>query len=266
MNRKPIFSERSALSVYLTLTPLVSLAVALFLPLPPEMIALLILLIISTMAILCTALSEGRGGVVGLLKKLLDWRVSLKWYLIAMLLPAGIILASGVLAFLLGWSPAVQIRIPSASQLIFNFVLVIIIAVLEELGWRGYALPQLLRYRSPLTSALIIGFVAGFLHVGLGLAAGRPWLPTFLVPFGFSVIWTWLFIHTRGSLAMAMLFHFAIDYAPQFILDASLPIAQAVWVQAIISLAVALVLILLYGADLQRSPVKQMTVADAAGH
>jgi hypothetical protein len=64
---------------------------------------------------------------------------------------------------------------------------------------------------------------------------------------------------------MAMLFHFAIDYAPQFVLGAPLPIAQAVWVQAIISLAVALVLILLYGADLQRSPVKQMTGADAAG-
>jgi membrane protease YdiL (CAAX protease family) len=266
MNRKPILSERQALAAYLILTPLISLAVALFLPLPPEVIALLLLLIISTMAILFTALPEGRRGVVEQLMKLLDWRISLRWYLVAVLLPAGIIFASGMAAFLLGWSPAFQIRIPSASQLIFNFVLVILIAVLEELGWRGYALPKLLNYRSPLTSALIIGIAAGLVHIGLGLAAERPWLPTFLVPLGFSVIWTWLFVHTRGSLAMAMLFHFAIDYAPQFVLDAPLPIAQAVWAQAIVSLAVALVLILFFGADMQRNPAKKMTAADAAGH
>jgi membrane protease YdiL (CAAX protease family) len=91
---------------------------------------------------------------------------------------------------------------------------------------------------------------------------GRPWLPTFLVPLGFSVIWTWLFLHTRGSLAMAMLFHFAIDYAPQFVLDAPLPIAQAVWAQAIVGLAVALILVLLYGADLQRGPINQQGIAN----
>jgi membrane protease YdiL (CAAX protease family) len=264
MTRKPILSERSAVYAYAILTPLISLAIALFLPLPLEIVALLILLIISTMAILCTALTEGRNGVFDLLKKIVQWRTGFKWYLVAVLMPVGIIFASGVVAFLLGWSPALQIRIPSASQLIFNFVLVILIAVLEELGWRGYALPKLLKHRSPLTSALVIGFAAGLLHVGLGLAAGRPWLPTFLVPLGFSVIWTWLFLHTRGSLAMAMLFHFAIDYAPQFVLDAPLPIAQAVWAQAIVSVAVALALILLFGADLQRSPVKKMTLADAS--
>jgi membrane protease YdiL (CAAX protease family) len=181
-------------------------------------------------------------------------------------MPVGIIFASGVVALLFGWSPAFLIRIPSASQLIFNFVLVIITAVLEELGWRGYILPRLLNYRSPLVSGLIIGIAAGLLHIGLGLVAGRPWLPTFLVPLGFSVIWTWLFIHTCGSLAMAMLFHFAIDYAPQFVLDAPLPIPQAVWAQAIVSLVVALALILLYGTELQRGPAKELAVADAAGH
>jgi len=266
MNRKPILSERQALTTYLILTPLISLAVALFLPLLPEIIALLILLVISAMAILCTALAEGRQGVVELLKKIFQWRIRFKWYLVALLMPAGIILGSGVLAFLFEWSPAVRIHIPSSPQLIFNLFLVIIIAVLEELGWRGYALPKLLRYQSPLISALIIGIAAALLHVGLGLVADRPWLPTFLVPFGFSVIWTWLFIRTRGSLAMAMLFHFVIDYAPQFILDASLLIAQVVWAQAIVSLVVGLALILLFGTDLQRAPAKELAEANVTRH
>jgi len=264
MNQKPLLTGPSALSAYLILTPLISLAIALFLPLPPEFIALLILLTISTMAVLVTALAEGRQGVSDLLKKIFQWRISFKWYLVALLMPVGIILASGVVAFLLGWIPTVEFRVPASSQLIFNLILVILIAVLEELGWRGYALPKLLRYRSPLTSALIIGIVAGLLHIGLGLVAGRPWLPTFLVPLGFSVIWTWLFLHTRGSLAMAMLFHFAIDYAPQFVLDAPLPIARALWAQAIVSLAVALGLTLLFGTDLQRDPVNKLVPAEGA--
>jgi membrane protease YdiL (CAAX protease family) len=265
MKTKSEFMEQYSLPAFLILTPLICLAIALFLPLPPEVIALLILLIISTMAVLFTALAEGGQGVSELLKKIVQWRIKFKWYLVALLMPVGIIFASGLVAFLLGWSPAVQIRIPSASQLIFNFFLVVIVAVLEELGWRGYALPKLLRYRSPLTSALIIGIVAGVLHIGLGLVAGRPWLPTFLVPVVFSVTWTWLFIHTQGSLAMAMLFHFAIDYAPQFVLDAPLPIAQGLWAQAIVSLAVALGLTLLFGTDLQRGPAKELATADAAG-
>ncbi|RPI91167.1 MAG: CPBP family intramembrane metalloprotease [Chloroflexi bacterium] len=265
MKKTSTLREQYALTAFLILTPFIGLAIALFLPLPPEFIALLTLLTISTMAVLVTALAEGRQGVSDLLKKIFQWRISFKWYLIALLMPVGIILASGVLAFLLGWIPTVEIRVPTSSQLIFNLILIILIAVLEELGWRGYALPKLLRYRSPLTSALIIGIVAGLLHIGLGLVAGRPWLPTFLVPVGFSVIWTWLFLSTQGSLAMAMLFHFAIDYAPQFVLDAPLPIAQGLWAQAIVSLAVALGLILLFGTDLQRGPVKELAAADAAG-
>ena len=263
MNTNPTFIQRYALPLYLILTPLISLAIALFLPIPIVAIALLLLLVPSALAILLTALAEGGKSVSELLKKLFQWKISFKWYAVALAMPIGIILASGVVAFLLGWSDTVQIRVPAASQLITNIILVLLIAVLEELGWRGYALPRLLRYQSPLTSALIVGVLWGLLHIGLGLADGRPWLPTFLAPFGMSVALTWLFLHTRGSLAMAMLFHFAADYSPQFILS-GLTIDQAVWSQAIVNLAVALVLILLFGVNLQQNPVKEPVMTEAA--
>ena len=262
MNTNSTFIQRYSLPIYLILTPLISLAIALFLPIPILAIALLLLLVPSTLAILLTALTEGGKGVSELLKKLFQWRISSKWYIVALAMPIGIVFASGVLAFLLGWSPSVQIRLPAASLLITNIILVLLIAVLEELGWRGYALPRLLEVQSPFTSALIVGMLWGLLHIGLGLADGRPWLPTFLAPFGMSITLTWLFLHTRGSLAMAMLFHFAVDYAPQFILS-GLTIAQAVWSQAIVNLAMALVLILLFGVNLQRGPVKEPALADA---
>lgn len=265
MNRKPILSERQALTIYLILTPLISLAIALFLPLPVIGIALLMLLIPSTLAILLTALAEGRKSLGELLKKLFKWRINLKWYAVALVLPFGIILASSVLAVLLGWAYTVQFSLPERSMLIVNSIFVPLVAILEELGWRGYALPRLLARRSPLASALIIGVAHGILHLGLGLADGRPLLPTFLSPFLMSIIFTWLFFQTRGSLTMAILYHFAIDYFPQFFLQ-GLTVSQALWAQTIVNFAVAFALILLFGAGLQRGPAKELAVADAAGH
>jgi len=264
MNRKPILTEQAALAAYLILTPLISLTIALLLPLPTVLIALLLVLIPPSMAILLTALIEGGNGVTGLLKKLFEWRVSLKWYAVALLMPAGIILVSAVLAFLVGWAPAVQFSIPERSLLIINSVVALLAGALEEFGWRGYALPRLLAHRSPLSSALLIGIPWGTLHIGIGLSADRPWLPTFLIIFPLSIILTWLFIHTRGSLAMAMLFHFALDAFPQFLL-LELPIGQAVWAQTIVNLVVALGLILLFGAEPRRNPARKMEVVDAVG-
>jgi membrane protease YdiL (CAAX protease family) len=262
MKMKPILSMRSALLFYLILTPLISLAIGLFLPLPTVVIALLLLLVPSSLAVLFTALAEGKRGVSELLKKLLQWRIGFKWYLVATVMPIGIILTSGVVAYLLGWSSTpLQVNIPASSQLIFYFILVVLVAVLEELGWRGYALPRLLVYRSPLTSALIVGTLWGLLHIGVGLADGRPWLPTFLTPLGMSVTLTWLFLHTRGSLTMAILFHFVVDYSPQFILS-GLSIDQAIWSQAIVNLAAALALVLIYGPGLQRSTVRDPVAAE----
>jgi membrane protease YdiL (CAAX protease family) len=261
MNAQSTSTARYALSAYLILTPLISLAIALFLPIPPVAIALILILVAAIMGILMAAITEGGRGVADLLKKLLQWRVNLKWYAAALGLPAAIMLASGGLAVLLGWMPAVQISAPERPVLIVNTILIALVAVLEELGWRGYALPRLLNYRSPLASATLIGVAWGILHLGIGLLDGRPWLPTILVPLAASVPLTWLFVHTRGSLTMAVLYHFALDYSPQFVLF-ELTIEQAVWVQAIAGLALALILILVTGANLQRSPAKRAAVAD----
>jgi len=261
MNTNATFIQRIALPIYLILTPLISLAIALFLPVPVIVIALLLLLVPSTLAILLTGLAEGRKSLADLLKKLINWRIGFKWYAVALCFPVGIIMASSVLTVLLGWAPSVQFNIPERSMLIVNSIFIPLVAILEELGWRGYALPRLLKYRSPLASALIIGIAHGILHIGLGLVDGRPWLPTFLSPLAMSIAWTWLFVHTRGSLAMAILYHFAIDYAPQFFFS-GLTTAQGVWAQTIVNLAIAFTLILLFGVNLQRSPSDEPALVD----
>jgi len=263
MNTKSPMMERYSLPAYLILIPLISLAIAFLLPLPTVVIALLLILVPTTMAILFTALAEGGESVAALLKKLFQWRIGLKWYAVALGLPVGIILASSTLAFLFGWTLAIRLSIPKLSMLIINTVVALLAAFLEEFGWRGYALPRLLTRRSPLSSALLIGIAWGILHIGIGLLAGRPWLPTFLTPLGLSVVLTWLFVHTRGSLAIAILFHFAMDFSPQFLLH-GLSMVQAVWSQAIVILALAFILIVIFGPNLQRRFVKKPTIVDKA--
>jgi membrane protease YdiL (CAAX protease family) len=262
MNSNTTSIERYELPMYLILTPLISLAIAFFLPIPTEVIALLMVFVPVLMALLLSALAEGGRGVTELLKKLFQWRISFKWYVITLLMPVGIIVCSAVLAVILGWSPSVQLNIPERSMLIVNSIIILLAAVLEEFGWRGYALPRLFTQRSPLSSALLIGIAHGLLHIGLGFSAGRPLLPTFLVPFLSSVIWTWLFVHTRGSLVIAILYHFVIDYTPQFFL-LDLTISQALWVQTIVNLIVALVLILVFGVKLQRDISKESLALSA---
>jgi ABC-type molybdate transport system permease subunit len=96
MNTKPTFLERYSLPIYLILTPLINNAIAFFLPIPTVVIALLMVLVPVTMAILLIALAEGRQSLTTLLKKLFQWRISFKWYAVALGLPTGIILASSV--------------------------------------------------------------------------------------------------------------------------------------------------------------------------
>lgn len=262
MNSNTNFIQQYSLPIYLILTPLISNAIAFFSPIPTVVIALLMVLVPVIMAIVLTALAEGGKGVTTLLKKLFQWRISLKWYAVALLMPTGIILTGAVLTFLLGWTPAIQFSIPESSILIINSAIALIVAVMEEFGWRGYALPRLLARRSPLTSASLIGIAWGILHIGIGLSAGRPWLPTLLSPFAASIVLTWLFVRTDGSLAMAILYHFAMDFVPQFfLLPLGLTDSQLVWAQTIPHLVVAFVLVLVFGVNLQRRSMREPVMA-----
>ncbi|MCA1738253.1 MAG: CPBP family intramembrane metalloprotease [Actinobacteria bacterium] len=84
----------------------------------------------------------------------------------------------------------------------------------EESGWRGYALPKLQRNMSALSATLVVTlFWVGwhlprFFHYGAYMTRGFSVLP--LAAHGFlakSIVLTWLYNSTRGSILMAALFH-----------------------------------------------------------
>jgi membrane protease YdiL (CAAX protease family) len=253
MNTNTSFFERYSLPIYLILTPLISLAIALSLSLPPEIVPLLIALIPAIMAIILTALADGRKGVGALLKKGFQWRVGLKWYFIALGLALVLRFTMSLLALLLGWIPAIQVRSWSPAEFVIIGSFILIGGVMEELGWRGYLLPKLLATHSVLFSALFSGVIWGVLHLGLNLPgqmnAGAHWLPTILQLVGLSVILTWLFVRTGGSIMMPILFHAGQNLL--VIVNGGIPLTQQLWLMTIVTLPMAAILMLFFGPNLQ---------------
>jgi membrane protease YdiL (CAAX protease family) len=258
MVTKIISSERKSLWAFLILTPLISLAIPIFLPLSMEMVPLTMVFVPALLAVILTAFTQGSKGVGALLKRLYQWRVGLKWYFIALGMAFGIRLAISTLAYLLGWVPTLQLNEWSTQAYVIFAAFTLVGAVMEELGWRGFALPRLLSHRPALLSALIIALPWGIVHLGLVLPgqmnAGTSWVGTLLSLTGFSVVLTWLFVQTRGSLVIVVLFHAAQNYF--VFLNGGIDAAGGLWLYTTVTLALALVLALLNGANLQRRSVK----------
>lgn len=178
-------------------------------------------------AIVVTAVTDGRAGVSALLSRTVHWRVPIPWYLVAIGLPALLALLAACLAVWFG--PAV-LRVGQLTVL--DFVLVVLV-VGEELGWRGYALPKLLQRLSPLVASVVLGLLWGLWHLPTFVIPGtpqyqHPFAAFVLLTTAYSILLTWLFLHTRGSVLLATLFHGSINVFQGFLL-AGVDAASRYW-------------------------------------
>ena len=197
------------------------------------------------------------GGLKDLLSRMFRWRVGIQWYAAALLVPATIATAALYLNVLLG-AP-----VPTGAQLgpWYGLFLLFPGALLdapfwEETGWRGFALPKLLGRRSALFSALLVGVLWGTVHLALHLPglmfAGWPWPATMLELIGISVVITWLFVNTRGSLVIVTLYHAAQNFF--LIVNEGISGPQQLWLMVMSYAALVLILIALFGPALRRGP------------
>jgi membrane protease YdiL (CAAX protease family) len=161
-------------------------------------------------AILVLALTTGKGGVVTLLRRMVRWRVRPVWYAVALLLPVAISGGAALLNVVLGASAPSPAELGAWSGLVPTFFLLLLVPGMggawEEPGWRGYALPKLQGGHSALLASLILGVVWAFWHLPL-MVIGQIDLsdPVFIV--AWTVVFTWVFNNTNGSVLIAMLMH-----------------------------------------------------------
>lgn len=169
-------------------------------------------------ALIVVGIAGGRMGIRELLSRFRLWRVGIQWYLFVLLYPPLIKLIAVGLNILLGGSAPTFFStrlVHQANPFVLFFPVFVVVflqaGIAEEIGWRGFALPQLQSQYSALTSSLILGVLWALWHFH-----PQNWsilLPTawwyILGILSLTVIFTWVFNHTYGSLLLAVLFHTA---------------------------------------------------------
>lgn len=173
----------------------------------------------SLSAIVLTAMDGGRTAVRGLFAGLLKWRVGVRWYLVALLLPAAFCLSAVDLHVLLGgvaprlYSPVLWYLLP----IYFLLVLLFVGPMTEEIGRRWYALPILQAERSALPASLILGSSWALWHLPLAWTGETSWpglpFPLFaLAIVALAILFTWAYNGAGGSLLIVLLLHTAINF------------------------------------------------------
>ena len=220
-------------------------------------------------AIIVASLAYGRQGLRELFGRLGRWRVGIQWYLIALLLPALVnFLAITINNWTGGASPDFSAAGfpfgPTDTPLWQKLIILFLVFTLgfdglgEEMGWRGFALPKLLERYPPLNSSLILGALWALWHFPYALTKGRflsevPLHWFFIGVLALSVIYTWIFINTNGSLLLPLLFHAAgnttVNLFP--ILPPAAPDLRIYYFTIAINCAIAILVYLLSNGNLQ---------------
>jgi membrane protease YdiL (CAAX protease family) len=215
-------------------------------------------------AVIVLALTTGKTGVKDLLRRIVLWRVGLRWYAVALLLPVALALAAVYLNVLLGASAPSLEELGSWPSLLVLFPLTLLIGgpLGEEPGWRGYALPRLQTGRSALTASLILGALIALWHLPLLLTSEEPvpagaFFPEIIA--GMIVV-SWVYNNTQGSVLLAALIHTSHNAIEGFFGDmfSGGDLARLYWMLAGVWIVTAVVVIIVAGpADLSRKYGKQ---------
>jgi len=168
---------------------------------------------------------EGKEGLLQIWKRIKQVRAGWQWYLFILIgIPALIILGIFV-------QPGVTLDVKGVTPVLFASYPLTFIAVWfgggplgEEIVWRGFALPRLQLRFGPLKGTLLLGLLWCFWHLPDFLTeskGGGPgttlltFLPNFFMFFimilALSIIFTWIFNHTRGSIFTAITAHASVN-------------------------------------------------------
>ena len=202
--------------------------------------------------ILTTAVTRGKPGLKDLFRRLLQWRVSFKWYLLILFLwPLLTILADFLYAQITHQSVRFQVNGWSQTINWLDDALFTVFWASEEIGWRGFALPRLLSRRNALVSSLILGTVWGLWHLPLFFMGNTPPVTYLIFTVSVSILLTWIMNNNQGSLFLAIFFHAWINiyggiHADRFIVAEPDPVRQTL-IRTMLMAVAALVVVALYG-------------------
>jgi membrane protease YdiL (CAAX protease family) len=219
-------------------------------------------------ALIVVPVTGGKTGLKEWASRIMRWRVGLKWYAIALLLPVALAGAAASLNVLLGAPALTFAHIGPGTDLLIEILIVfLLISLGEEPGWRGYALPRLQEGRSALSATLILAAFGVIWHVPLFLTGDSPWSNIPIIVAGY-IFFTWLFNNTRGSVLIAMILHTSNGIIGPLIFGtmfSGADLTRYFWLLTIVYSLVGIVVVILAGpVRLSRRPADQLEGARVA--
>jgi len=197
-------------------------------------------------AFVITALTEGKPGVRTLWRRFWNRNISLKWLLVTLLiLPALQLITNLVIRLVDGQAYPVFFSYNPPWSIIPAFIMAFVFnGMFEEFGWRGYVLPRFQARWNALASSLILGVIWAAWHVGQWFTPGSHlynrnfWLwglGTILL----SIMMTWIFNNTKGSVLAVSLFHGVINTGTFWF--------QLDWRSYVIELIAVILIVIIFG-------------------
>ena len=170
-------------------------------------------------AIIVTMIYRGKSGLKELLWKVITWKVPVRWYFWALILP---VIPQWIGLFFWAQLTDTELIRPTVTGYLSSWLQLALISaayyITEELGWRGFMLPRILSMHTWIKSSLLVGIIWSIWHYPLWIISS--WATTgsltqvVLIVTAFSVfatgttiMVTWIFKNTRGSILLAMLLH-----------------------------------------------------------
>jgi membrane protease YdiL (CAAX protease family) len=118
---------------------------------------------------------------------------------------------------LFGGSPDFENAIPWYQYLAYLIPTALLTGGNEEPGWRGFALPALLKWFHPVIASLILGSLHSLWHLPLmdHYGTNMGWYLFNLIPLTF--LFNWFYLVSRKSIIPVMLFHASTNVLSSFI-------------------------------------------------
>ena len=214
------------------------------------------------------AVHSGKEGLQKVWRDLTEFgKTKWTWYLFSLAAPPLIMLAALWIHMALGGA-GLDFNDPAEIyRVIPVFLLVLFFSVLgEEIGWRGFALPWLQERFSALVSSLILGFIWAVWHLPLFWIPGDfhqqlPLLWFLIQTMSITILYTWVYNATKGSLLIILLLHAASNTAfgvlPMLPEAASGSLRPAWLLNILLVISVSLVIILNGPNTLAKGKLKQ---------
>jgi membrane protease YdiL (CAAX protease family) len=175
-------------------------------------------------AFIVVGITGGKAGIFGLLQKVSVKKSSIKWGLVAVVIPV----MCCVIAYIgLTLTEFGQCTMPTFTRSIGIYAICFLATLFgsygEEIGWRGFMLPQLNKKHSLFISSVIVGMAWGLWHINI-MRFGLFTYCLFILSLTCnSLLISWLCSKTKNNIFVAIVFHTIMNICAVLLFENVLP-------------------------------------------